>query len=58
MKIKTLVPFAGVPKETTGIAERDPKFHNNWKVTWDLERSRPLIDWFDQSEFDEYLEEI
>ena len=58
MKIKTLVPFSGVPEGTTGIAERDPEYHNNWKITWDLERSRPLSDWFDQSEFDEYLEEI
>ena len=34
-----------------------------WRITWELEgvrasQKRPLVDWFDQEEFDMYLEEI
>jgi len=53
MKIKTLVKFSGVPKDTTGEAERDG---DQWKITWDLDRTKPLVDWFDESEFKQYLE--
>ena len=65
MKIKTLVEFSGVPKGTTGTAERDPEYENNWKITWDgITRmglsggrfaKKNLEDWFDQDEFDRYL---
>ena len=61
MKIKTLVEFSGVPKGTTGIAERDPDYENNWKVEWDLPlqlygtKRKPLTDWFDEREFKKFL---
>ncbi len=61
MKIKTLVKFSGVPKDTTGTAEHD---ENLWKITWDLPpklfgmKRKPLQDWFDQKEFDKYLEVV
>jgi hypothetical protein len=56
MKVKTLVEFSGVPKNTTGICEEDWREKKVWKVTWDLERTKPLIDWFDEYEFKKYLE--
>ena len=62
MRIKTLVEFSGVPKDTTGLCEEEhEEWHKGkkmWKVTWDLVRSKPLIDWFDQREFDKFLVEI
>lgn len=51
-KVRTLKAFSGVPVNTTGNAVRDGK---HWKVTWDLPRSRPLVDWFDNEEYDQYL---
>ena len=54
MKIRTLVEFSGVPKDTTGIAEPDG---DSWKITWDLPRTKPLVDWFDEFEFKKYLVE-
>jgi hypothetical protein len=55
MKIMTKIAFSGVPKGTTGTAERDKKL---WKITWDLEErsTNPLVDWFSDSEFNQYLE--
>jgi len=59
MKIKTKVAFAGVPAGTTGIAELVKSGKNpEYKVTWDLPRPRPLVDWFDHGEFCRYLEVI
>ena len=68
MKIKTLVEFSGVPKGTTGIAEieKDRPFSKTkmWKITWDLSpklfgmKKKSLSDWFDESEFKEYLVKI
>lgn len=62
MKIKTIREFSGVPAGTTGTAERDGKL---WKVTWNLTheasglpRTKPLVDWFDNEEFENYLVEI
>jgi len=63
MRIKTTIEFSRVPKGTTGTAEKDPAYFNNWKVTWDgIEtfrgmpfKKRPLEDWFNQEEFDKYL---
>lgn len=62
MKVKTLTEFSGVPKGTTGTAERDEDL---WKITWDgIERmglvggkfaKKNLEDWFDKEEFDKYL---
>ena len=57
MKIMTKIAFSGVPKGTTGTAERDKKL---WKITWDLEgrSTKPLllVDWFSDSEFNQYLD--
>lgn len=54
MKIKTKIAFSGVPRGTTGTAERDG---TRWKITWDLKgRSQPLVDWFSDSEFNQHLE--
>lgn len=62
MKVKTLVEFSGVPKNTTGECvldiEADWSDVKVWKVTWDLERTKPLVDWFDEMEFKKYLQEI
>jgi len=60
MKVKTLVEFSGVPKNTTGTCEVDWSEKKVWKVTWDLERTKPfkLIDWFDEYEFKKYLVKI
>jgi len=57
MKIMTKIAFSGVPKGTTGTAERDKKL---WKITWDLERksTNPLVDWFSDSEFNQYLDTL
>ena len=55
MRIKTFKEFSGVPKGTTGMAERDDDL---WKITWDLPRTKPLQDWFDDGEFQAYLEVI
>lgn len=66
LKIRSLREFAGVPKGTTGIAEIDPTSNGLYKITWDkLEtmrgipfKNRPLEDWFNQSDFNDYLEKI
>jgi len=55
-KIKTKVTFSGVPAGTTGNAELEKD--GLFKITWDLPRSRPLVDWFTRSEFDRHLEVI
>jgi len=65
MKIKTLIEFSGVPKGTTGIAEIEKDRHFTkeklWKITWDLPpklfgmKRKPLCDWFNESEFKQYL---
>ena len=63
MKIKSLIEFSGVPKGSTGIAEKDDDL---WKITWDDIRvfygipfiKRQLVDWFDEYEFKKYLEPI
>lgn len=57
MKIMTKVAFSGVPEGTTGAAERD---NDLWKIIWDLDRgtAKPLVDWFSDSEFNQYLETL
>ena len=63
MKIKSLIEFSGVPKGSTGKAEKDG---SEWKITWNGIESlrgipfekRPLEDWFDEYEFKKYLEVI
>ena len=65
-RIRTKTAFSGVPKGTEGTAafERNTKpEHGQWRITGELEGVRasqksPLVDWFDQEEFDMYLEEI
>ena len=66
-RIRTKIAFSGVPKGTEGTAEfDDSKWYaqsGQWRITWELEgvrasQKRPLVDWFDQEEFDMYLEEI
>ena len=52
MKIRTLTKFSGVPFGTTGTAIKDGK---QFKITWDLIRSKPLVDWFTDDEFIQYL---
>lgn len=64
MRIKTLHEFSGVPKGTTGIAERDDIDNKiEYKITWDLVSNcnritKPLIDYFDEDEFKKYLVKI
>lgn len=62
MKVKTLVEFSGVPKGTIGVyVELIADFiikKKVWDVTWDLPRSKPLVDQFDELEFKKYLEVI
>jgi len=58
MIVKSLVEFSGVPKGTTGICENDNDREASKKVTWDLDRSKPLVDWFNEWEFKKYLEVI
>ena len=47
--------FSGVPKGTTGTAQRDGEL---WKITWNQNKSRLIEDWFNESEFEQYLEMI
>jgi hypothetical protein len=58
LKIRTKVNFAGVPKGTTGIAEPDEDVKGIWKITWEQGRHREIEDFFNQREFDQYLEKI
>ncbi len=59
MKVKTLVEWSGVPKGTTATCIIEPKPNwtkkKIWKVTWDLDRKKPLVDWFDKEEFEKWL---
>jgi hypothetical protein len=71
-RIKSIIDFNGVPKGTTGTAEWDDslKGHESWKIIWNLPkedwtdssgyrvkgRRKPLEDWFDEEEFDRWLE--
>ena len=62
MKIMTKYEFSGVPKGTTGLVideERD-KYGKikEYAIQWDLERPKPLVDWFTVDEFRDYLEVI
>jgi len=59
MKVKTLTEFSGVPKGTTATCVKVEKpswtKKKSYKVTWDLPRSKPLVDWFNEEEFKMYL---
>lgn len=65
-RIRTKIAFSGVPKGTEGTADLEKDTESTfgkWRITWELEgvrasQKRPLVDWFDQKEFDMYLEEI
>jgi len=53
MKVKTLRAFSGVPQGTIGDAVKDDDLY---KVTWELpDRHKPLVDWFNEDEFKEFL---
>lgn len=55
-KVKTKVPFSGVPVGTTAELELDGDL---FKVTWELpNRSKPLVDWFDAEERKRFLEDL
>lgn len=65
MKIRTRVQFSGVPIGTIGEAEKDDRNPELYKITWELthdgtgrKREKPLVDWFNQEEFDNFLEII
>lgn len=53
MKVKTTREFASIPVGTTGTATKEKD--GTWKVKWDLPKSKPLVDWFDEIEFRDYL---
>lgn len=66
MIIQTKVAFSGVAQGTHGTAERDGDL---WKITWiQGERTeylgrgqfakKPLVDWFSDSEFTQFLERV
>lgn len=57
-RIRTRVPFSGVPKGTTGtVLEPDDELVT-LPIQWDLPgRTRPLVDWFSRWEYERYLEE-
>ena len=59
MKVKTLTEFSGVPKGTTAtcVREQTPSWSKkkSWRVTWDLDRKKPLVDWFNEEQFKKYL---
>ena len=62
MKIRTDYEFSGVPKGTTGTVidvERDDMGNiKEYAIQWDLERAKPLVDWFTADEFVDYLQVI
>ena len=62
MKIMTKYEFSGVPKGSTGTVINEERDKNgkikDYAIQWDLERPKPLVDWFTVSEFRDYLEVI
>jgi len=58
LKVKTRVDFSGVPKGTTGTAVKETDDSGLYKITWNQGRHREIEDWFNQREFDQYLEII
>ena len=65
-RVRTLVPFSGVPQGTTGtVIGADPAGDDGWSlaIRWDIPgrspgRTRMLVDWFSRDEYERYLEEI
>ena len=61
-KIRTDYEFSGVPKGTTGtvidVARDDMGNIKEYAIQWDLERTKPLVDWFTADEFVDYLQVI
>ena len=60
-RIRTIVEFSGVPVGTTGkvIKISSPKNRHmdvEYAIQWDLVRPRPLVDWFSETEFRDFLE--
>jgi len=58
LKVKTKITFSGVPKGTTGTAIKETDGSGLYKITWNQGRHREIDDWFNQGEFDLYLEKI
>lgn len=61
-RIRTSVEFSGVPRGTAGTVTRydctgRPNAYTVG-VSWDLERSTPLVDWFRKGEYDRFLVEL
>jgi hypothetical protein len=61
INIRTKVEFSGVPKGTTGKVIEDLTPGRNHKekeyaIQWGLVRTKPLVDWFTESEFRDFLE--
>lgn len=59
VRIRSLINFSGVPKGTYGTAVYDDEY-KEWAVTWDSHAfgDKPLTDYFDPWEFNQYLERI
>ena len=60
-RITTCVEFSGVPAGTTGkvVDISSPKNKHmgvEYAIQWDLNRPRPLVDWFSETEFKDFLE--
>ncbi|MDD5559010.1 hypothetical protein [Candidatus Methylomirabilis sp.] len=61
-RIKTLVEFSGVPKDTLGEVTRADKSGEGYTlaIQWELPEhcEKPLVDWFTRGEYERYLEEL
>jgi hypothetical protein len=64
-RIRSLIPFAGVPPGTEGQVKGadpsggDPQLGWTVAIQWDLPRhSKPLVDWFSKDEYLRFLEMI
>ena len=60
-RIGTSVEFSGVPAGTTGkvvdVSSRKNRHMDvEYAIQWDLVRPRPLVDWFSETEFRDFLE--
>ncbi|MHB8360351.1 MAG: hypothetical protein ACYDAO_10560 [Thermoplasmataceae archaeon] len=61
IKVRAKVGFLGAPRGTTGkviqvTTPRNKHLEKEYAIQWDLFRSRPLVDWFTESEFRDFLE--
>ncbi len=59
-RVRTNVDFSGVPKGTFGWvirADDDGRGGYSVGIQWEMERSKPLVDWFTKDEYSRFLEE-